>query len=150
MRYESPAPIGRAEALEAINSGEPRRACEAIIRLALNDPDGRWVEGVALRLAESADPSVRATAATALGHVARIHRKIDSGRVLPALRRLMDDPRTAGRAEDALSDIAMFASGSLLRVPGRVPIVTCRFRAVFRPHAGWRRRAIRHCLRRVR
>lgn len=70
MRYESPAPIGRAEALEAIRSGDPRKTSEAIIRLALNDPDGRWVEDMALGLAESADPGVRATAATALGHVA--------------------------------------------------------------------------------
>lgn len=116
MRYESPAPVGRAEALEAINSGESREACEAIIRLALNDPDGRWVQDVALGMAESADSNIRATAATALGHVARIHRRIDLDRVLPVLERLMHDPRTAGRAEDSMSDIAMFASKDLSEV----------------------------------
>jgi hypothetical protein len=108
MRYESPDPIGRAEALEAIASGDSRRSSDAILRLALNDPDGHWVEGVALGMTESDDPNVRAVAATALGHVARIHGEISVERVFPALKRLMKDPRTAGRAEDALSDIAIF------------------------------------------
>jgi hypothetical protein len=112
MRYERPEPIGRREALDAIASGDSVRSCEAIIRLALNDPDGPWVEGVALGLIENDDSNVRAVAATALGHVARIHGQISSDRVIPALRRLMDNPQTLGRAEDALSDIAIFAPGT--------------------------------------
>jgi hypothetical protein len=116
MRYERPEPIGRSEALDAIASGDSARSSDAIIRLALNDPDGHWVEEVALGLMESNDPNERAVAATALGHIARIHGEISIDRVLPALRRLMDDPRTEGRAEDTLSDIAIFipdAGGSL-------------------------------------
>jgi hypothetical protein len=108
MRYEKPEPIRRAEALEAIASGDSERSSDAIIRLALNDPDGHWVEGVALGMTESDDPNMRAVAATALGHVARIHGEISIDRVFTALRRLLEDPRTAGRAEDALSDIAVF------------------------------------------
>jgi len=108
MRYENPEPIGRKEALDAVASGHPEIVGDAIIRLALNDPDGHWVEEVALALMGSGDPNVRAVAATALGHVARIHGEITVGLVIPALKRLLRDPRTAGRAEDALSDIAIF------------------------------------------
>jgi hypothetical protein len=111
MRYEKPEPIGRQEALDAIASGDSARSCEALIRLALNDPDGPWVEDVALRSTESDDPNIRAVAATALGHLARIHGQVTSDRVIPALRRLAEDPQTTGRAEDALSDIAIFAPG---------------------------------------
>jgi len=112
MRYEKPEPIGRKEALDAIASGISELVSDAIIRLALNDPDGHWVEELALALMESEDPNARAVAATALGHVARIHRDITSSLVVPALKRLLRDPRTAGRAEDALSDIAVFVPGA--------------------------------------
>lgn len=112
MRYERPESIGRSEALDAIASGDSRRSSEAIIRLALNDPNGRWVEGVALDLLESDDPDVRGAAATALGHIARIHGEISIDRVLPALRHLVKDPQTAGRAGEALSDIEIFIPGA--------------------------------------
>lgn len=112
MRYEKPEPIGRKEALDAIASGNPELVCDAIIRLALNDPDGHWAEEVSLALIGSEDPNVRAVAATALGHVARIHGEITVRLVVPALKRLLRDPRTAGRAEDALSDIAIFVPGA--------------------------------------
>lgn len=93
-------------------AGNPEPVCDAIIRLALNDPDRHWVEGIALALTGSEDPNVRAVAATALGHVARIHGEINVSLVVPALKRLLGDPRTAGRAEDALSDIAIFVPGA--------------------------------------
>jgi hypothetical protein len=112
MRYEKPEPIGRKDALDVIASGNPELVCDAIVRLALNDHDGHWVEGVALSLMGSEDPNVRAVVATALGHVARIHGEITVSLVLPALKRLLRDPRTAGHAEDALSDIAVFVPGA--------------------------------------
>jgi len=102
-------PIGRDEALEALSSGDGRTAGAAILRLALHDPDGDWVTDRALKLLESPDPNLRALTATALGHVARIHRFIDRARVIPALQRLLDSPATAGRAGDALDDINIFA-----------------------------------------
>ena len=112
MRYEEPGPFGRKEALDAVASGNSELVCDAIVRLALNDPDGHWVEEVALGLMGSGDPNVRAVAATALGHVARIHGETTESLVVPALKRLLRDPRTAGRAEDALSDIAIFVPGA--------------------------------------
>jgi hypothetical protein len=108
--YQKLDPIDRDEAEAMLASTNAYAATEAILRLALHDPDGTWVTDRALDLLQSPDADIRAVAATALGHVARIHHAIDRQRVIPALQRLMDNPATAGRAEDALDDIAMFAA----------------------------------------
>jgi hypothetical protein len=108
--YQRLDPVERTDALAMIDSGDSRAASEAILRLALHDPDGDWMTDRALGLLSSADADVRAVAATALGHIARLHRSIDKENVVPALRELLSDPETAGQAEDALDDIAMFAS----------------------------------------
>ncbi|MEU0504360.1 HEAT repeat domain-containing protein [Nocardia sp. NPDC005998] len=110
--YQRLDPIERSEAIAQLESSESQVVAETILRLALHDPDAGWVTDRALALLESSDYSVRASAATALGHIARIHRSIDSSRVVPALQRLLNDPATAGRADDALDDIAVFAPSS--------------------------------------
>jgi hypothetical protein len=110
--YQKLDPIGRDEAETMLASTDAYAATEAILRLALHDPDGAWVTDRALALLQSPDADTRAVAATALGHIARIHHTIDTERVIPALQRLTDNPATAGRAEDALDDIAMFAAGN--------------------------------------
>ncbi|MGW5920544.1 hypothetical protein ACWFPY_16245 [Nocardia fluminea] len=106
--YQSLGPIDRDESIALLASDESRIVSETILRLALHDADGAWVTDRALALLDNADTDVRASAATALGHIARIHREIDRDRVVPALRRLLDDPETAGRADDALDDIEVF------------------------------------------
>ncbi|MBF6276096.1 hypothetical protein A5780_18720 [Nocardia sp. 852002-20019_SCH5090214] len=107
--YQRLEPIDRETALSMIDSGVSESAGEAILRLALHDPDLGWVTDRALELLASSDWRIRAVAATALGHLARLHGGIDKERVVPALRALLDDEATAGRAEDALDDITMFA-----------------------------------------
>ncbi|MGF0314455.1 hypothetical protein [Nocardia fluminea] len=106
--YQSLGPIDRDESIALLASDESRIVSETILRLALHDADGAWVTDRALALLDNADTGVRASAATALGHIARIHREIDRDRVVPALRRLLDNPETAGRADDALDDIEVF------------------------------------------
>ncbi|QIS13447.1 hydantoinase B/oxoprolinase family protein [Nocardia arthritidis] len=109
--YQRLDPIDRGDAEAILASSDPHLIAEAILRSALHDPDGVWVTERALELLESRDIDVRAIAATALGHIARIHRVIDRERVIPALRRLMDNPETVGQAEDTLDDIEIFAAG---------------------------------------
>jgi hypothetical protein len=107
--YQELEPIDRDKAVSMLASSDPYAVNEAILRLALYDPDGAWVTDRALELLQSPNANIRMVAATALGHVARIHRTIDRERVIPALQRLRDNPETVGRAEDALDDIAIFA-----------------------------------------
>ncbi|MFE7741497.1 hypothetical protein [Nocardia sp. NPDC057455] len=66
----------------------------------------------ALVLLDSPDSDMRAAAATPLGHLARIHRAIDGERVVPVLSQSSNEPEIAGRVEDALDDIAVFARTS--------------------------------------
>ena len=108
-KYEEPAPVTRAayEHIVATGTDEARRS--ALVGLTLGGHCRDYVRDECLRLIGSTSWQTRAVAATCLGHLARIHGRLDSDRVRPALRALLDDPRTAGAAEDALEDIAMFA-----------------------------------------
>lgn len=110
--YRKLDPIGRDDAETTLTSPDAYLVTEAILRLALHDPDGRWVTDRALELLRNPDADIRAAAATALGHIARIHRTIDTERVIPALHHLTNNPATAGQAQDALDDIAMFTTGN--------------------------------------
>ncbi|MFI5716482.1 hypothetical protein [Nocardia sp. NPDC051750] len=108
MKYQELHPIDREEALAMLEAGDIRSVSQAILRLALHDPDDHWVTEQALNLLNSPEVGIRVVAATALGHTARIHRKVDE-RVVPALQQMLTDPETSGRAQDALDDIEMFA-----------------------------------------
>jgi HEAT repeat protein len=108
VRYEKPRRFSKADAALAFEGGVPRETSEALISLALYEEDWRWVQEAALRYLEHPNADLRMTAALALGHLARLHGNLDTDRVVPALRKLLSDPITAGRASDALDDIEMF------------------------------------------
>ena len=109
-RYEAIPPISRDEALRLLERGTPLDRSRALLGLALHDSDWRWVQNLSLDHLGDSDPAIRATAALALAHLARIHGKLDLETVLPALNSLKEDPVIGGRVEDALSDISIFAS----------------------------------------
>ena len=71
--------------------------------------DWEWVQDRCLDFLDSPLPDVRNTAITCLGHLARIHKQLNRPKVLAALTSKLSDPQCAGRAEDAMEDIAMFA-----------------------------------------
>src|SRR4051812_11684801 len=112
MRYHNPRPIERSEAVAALASSKSQVVTDALIRLALHDADWPWVQARCLEALDNPEVAVRRTAATCLGHLARIHRQLDLIVVLPALRRLQGDPDAAGTAEDALDDILTFVRNS--------------------------------------
>jgi len=57
---------------------------------------------------ENDDLVLRGLAVTCLGHVARIHEKLDKEKVIPALEKHIDDNRLRCRFFDAFDDIGMF------------------------------------------
>jgi hypothetical protein len=101
-----PQPITREEAEAAFASGAPEEITSALVNTAFYDPDWRWVQEKCLGFARSDIAAVRRIAVTCLGHVARIHQKLDLEIVLPVLDELSHDPEV--RVEDALDDIEMF------------------------------------------
>jgi hypothetical protein len=112
MHYEELEPIARAEAAAELGSRDRERVCPALIRIALFDPDRSWIENTLAQFLQDEDPWIRGVAATCVGHVARIHRALDVACLLPLLRNLLDDPATAGKAQDALDDIGVYIAGS--------------------------------------
>lgn len=115
MRYVEPLPITKARAEEILAGGNGDEICEAMVALAFYEADWRWTQERCLELTHHADWTLRAIAATCLGHLARIHRTLEMDRVRPRLVELMNDPQTRGYAENAADDIKMFMNVDLRR-----------------------------------
>jgi hypothetical protein len=111
VRYEEPGRVSRADLAQALAAGDPERATATMVSLAFHDEDATWLTETFLGLLDNEVEEIRAIAATCLGHVARIHGSIDRARVVPALRRVAEQPVAGSYAENALEDIEIFAAG---------------------------------------
>lgn len=107
--YREPQDLGRADLARAWVDRDIARLREAIVAVALRDPDRAWVEDQLMTLMHDSDGSVRSVAALAVGHLARTHQAIDQARLVPVLTGLLRDPHARGNAENALDDIVTFA-----------------------------------------
>lgn len=101
-------PMTREDAEMAFSSGVSERICDALVRVTFNESDWQWVQEKCLYFISSSYPEVRGIAVTCLGHLARIHRKLDLKKVLPLLKNLRNDAEVSGRVEDAFDDIETF------------------------------------------
>lgn len=88
-----------------IASGDPVAIMYALLRLSLHGPDFAYAEQRALEYVGHPDPWVRRNAATALGHVARVHGSCDLDAVMAALVAMLDDPEACDWADAALDDV---------------------------------------------
>ena len=109
-RYQDVPSLPREEAEALLANGTEQQLCEAIVSIALHDPDWRWVQTQCLRCVHHQSVAVRKAAALSLGHLARIHRVLEADVVLPVLYELARNPDTRGQAEDALDDIQTYLS----------------------------------------
>jgi hypothetical protein len=112
MQYQETLPISDKDAKEKLKSDDPIHITDALVRLTYHYSNWRWVQDQCLQLVNHLDPVVKGLAISCLGHLARIHKTIDTVKVLPILNSLLDDPDVGGRAEDAIDDIKMFAQMS--------------------------------------
>lgn len=103
--YREPLPISREDAETEFSSDVSERICDALVSVTFNETDWRWVQEKCLHFITSSYTEVRGLAVTCLGHLARIHRKLDLEKVLPILKNLQNDAEIGGRVEDALDDI---------------------------------------------
>ncbi|WP_127166757.1 hypothetical protein [Xanthomonas euvesicatoria] len=92
---------------------DPAVICKELVSAAFNDQDWKWVQEKCLIFLNDKNSDIRGVAATCLGHIARIHRKIEKDKVIGALRSRLHDPVISGRVEDALNDIEMFLDPDL-------------------------------------
>ena len=87
MRYREPEPLTVADAEPLLASGDPDVVRDALVRVVHSPLDPEWIEAQLLEATRADSSDVRATAATCLGHLARIHGRVSTKKVLPALRR---------------------------------------------------------------
>ena len=106
LTYQEPHPISREEAEAAFASRDPGHIALALVNVAYHDADWLWVQERCLGFVRDDVAAVRQIAVTCLGHAARVHRRLDLARVLPALDELARDPEV--QVEDALDDTRTF------------------------------------------
>jgi len=111
-------PLTNREIEQTFQHGNTRDISQTLVTLALYDADWKKVEKYCLEFLEYPDSGVRSVAATCIGHLARIHKILDLGIVLPALYRHLSDPGqwVAGNADNALSDIGIFMNVPVQRM----------------------------------
>lgn len=122
-RYDEVKPMTRDEALAAFASEKPDMVCDALIRLTYHDGDWQWVQDQCISWARHPNVDIRGLAVTCLGHLARIHTRLDLQKILPLLEELLRDPSVASRTEDALDDIKTYL-GIDVKVGGPARIKT--------------------------
>jgi hypothetical protein len=119
--------------LAALERGGPEAAARALVGAAFHHSDRQAVQGLCLRLVDGEDRALAAVAAICLGHLARVHRQLDTGTVRAALDRQRGDPLVGPRAEDALDDLDTYLrtrpnpnGATDTREPIRLRSKTCR------------------------
>lgn len=71
--------------------------------------DWKWKQDLCIEIAKSMkNPDLCGLAVTCLGHIARIHNKIEKNKVVQELDSIKDKTYISCRIEDALDDINMF------------------------------------------
>jgi hypothetical protein len=108
MIYEELSPLTKEEAETELGSGNAEKIAVTLLRLSLQEEDWRWVTSLCTRFIDHQSAQVRNSIATAIGHLVRIHRRMDQEIVFPMLKKLLQDPETHGKADDALDDISTF------------------------------------------
>lgn len=118
LKYAAVEPLTHEEAEAALARNDPEELLNVVLGVALHDPDGAWAEEYCLRLVDHAHFSVRGNAVLALGHIARLHRRLDMEQVQPVLSAALADPHeyVRGQASSAIDDVEHF-----LETHGRRP-----------------------------
>ncbi len=103
--HKNPSHISRNEAVRIFSVGSKDEICDALLSVALYDDDWKWSQDQCLYFLNDSDQDVQCLAATCLGHIARIHHKLDQDLVASALEKRLKDERISGQVQDALDDI---------------------------------------------
>jgi hypothetical protein len=108
MNYQEITPINRSQAELHLKEGDIQHICETLVRLAYHESDIFWVQSLCLKFCSHSKMELRKVAITCLGHLARIHKKLELGLVNPILMSLLEDSELSGIVQDTLDDIEIF------------------------------------------
>lgn len=108
MEYQEVKPISQEQAEQAFAGDIEAMLIDALLRSAYHNEDWRWVQSKCLAYTQHSSRLVRQMAIQCLGHLARLHRKLDLNLVMPILLGLKQDPNLLGVVDDTLDDIQVF------------------------------------------
>jgi hypothetical protein len=116
MQYEAIVPMARSDLVRLLESGKEESISHALLSAASYDDDWRWAQATCLHFLDHPAKNVRWNAVTGLGYIARVHRQLEMGVVIPRLMALRQDPEVASNVEDALDDIKRFMPTEYRRI----------------------------------
>lgn len=77
MEFNNPTPKTREELELTLDSNDKKIITENLVSLAFYEKDRQWAQNICLKFLENQDLDLSGLAATCLGHIARIHHKLD-------------------------------------------------------------------------
>jgi len=108
MQFNNTTVIDKASAESIFASNDEKQICQTLVSLAFHEQDWQWVQNYCLKFLQSDNANIAGISATCLGHIARIHRKLEKDKVVSALQLMLSNDQISGVVEDALDDISMF------------------------------------------
>jgi hypothetical protein len=118
--YEEIPELSRAEIEAAIYRDDPTDVSIAVLSAALYAADLDWAQAVCLKLSRHRHYNVRGNAVLGLGHLARIHGRLEEDAVKPVIEAALHDPEdfVRGQAEAAADDVEHYLKWELHRPRG--------------------------------
>jgi hypothetical protein len=104
-KYQDVLPIKKNDAEIFFASNEIEKIATTLVSISFYEKDWKWVQDKCLEYLFHPDDVISGLAATCLGHVARVNRKLEKKKVIILLRSRLDNLQIAGRIEDAIDDI---------------------------------------------
>ena len=108
MLYVEIPVMTRSEIERCFQTEPPRIVARALISAALYDSDFDWVQQQCLEFLNGPDIGLRGTALVGLGHLARLHGRLDVATLNEQLAGAERHPILAGFVADLRRDIEMF------------------------------------------
>lgn len=108
MKYAEIPQLTHEQIVRDLLSSDIEISSVALLSASLYGQDRNWIQEKCLTFLDHPDPTMKATAIRCLGHLARIHKKLDIEKVLPAIFRFKDDSYLSGVVEDTLDDIKVY------------------------------------------
>lgn len=110
LKHERVDPIGKEQAIRALENPDPEVVADALYAAARSDEDTQWLEEECLKRLTSPELKIRWAAATCLGDLAFFRRPLDVQRVIPALEAATQDPTISDPASFSLSMVRQFST----------------------------------------
>lgn len=117
MEYQVILQLSDAEIHDQLESGEPDQMIQALLSTALYGKNYRESQDLCLAHLDETHADVVNTAILGLGHIVRIHGRLDLEVVIPQLQTLAADLRFMGRVEQTIDDIAVFTGEKVTIAP---------------------------------